>query len=166
MAGTWVHRIEQAEARGEFTKDDKLKATQWTHCACGEQTLGPEHMLLFASGPPIDRRLEMLGQVFPIMVKADNFAGAREVLRRIERNTRRVTAAGESKEWPACTCLVAEVSRIVDCQCRYSSWRDHFWCANSAATRMTRVGPTRMRMSSPEFVLTKQDDNHVLVEVL
>ena len=100
--GTWWHRIEQAEARGHFTQQDREDARQWTTCACGEQDerIPRRHLdtrmithpreMPSGIGYPLDDRLLMLGIVFPRYVSEDRFDEAREVLHRIERNAERV----------------------------------------------------------------------------
>ena len=83
----WDLRIRAAEARGSFTEDDRRRATDWVTCACGQQD---PRIPRYESGGPVDEQLDTFGLDFAMAVRADNMAGARSLLAKIESRARAV----------------------------------------------------------------------------
>lgn len=66
----WRDRIEAANARGYFDKEDDIDAGRWNTCAVGEQVkLFPKIVLLDCWDGPRDPVLERLGQDFGAVVE-------------------------------------------------------------------------------------------------
>jgi hypothetical protein len=95
---TWYERIEAAEQRGGFTKEDWDLAGGWATCACGEQD---EWIPRNAEGKPKDDELRKHGLAFLECVSDNYFVGAREAMARIEQRAAIVLAATLASADPA-----------------------------------------------------------------
>lgn len=88
----WEERIDKAEARGYFTKEDFRLAASWVDCGCGEQDPRIPRAM---DGQPIDRKLYDLGCDFLGDVQNDCLDRARQTLAAIERRSAEILAVLE-----------------------------------------------------------------------
>jgi hypothetical protein len=95
MKPNWNDRIKEARKRGNFTKQDILKAAEWPNCACGEQDARIERNRY---GEPDDMKLWILGADFSEYVGLNDFASARQTLAKIEKRAAQIIAAMMEKK--------------------------------------------------------------------
>lgn len=87
----WIERINRAEeANSGFTFADRVDATDWVTCACGEQD---PRIPREESGAPEDEQLLDLGVGFAEAVQDDDWALAREILFEIEERVAVILAS-------------------------------------------------------------------------
>ncbi len=85
----WGGRIIRAEERGRFTKNDRVKAGDWTTCACGRLDDGISRYADW----PMDVELRYLGIDFTFLVRNDLTTEAADTLIDIEKRAAAVLEA-------------------------------------------------------------------------
>ncbi len=90
----WWDVIDEAEARGSFTEDEKVRSGAWVTCACGKQDprIPRRTTWMGREGMPVDKELGGLGCRFCDNVHDDHFKAARNTLIAIEQRAAHLLA--------------------------------------------------------------------------
>ena len=82
----WRARIDAAERRGEFNREDEITASDWDMCVCGEASREYLALDTYDNRVPKDERLRELGVDFAgsVINGEHTFTEARTILTAIE----------------------------------------------------------------------------------